>query len=126
MFTLGFTATNKHARHQQTRATPTNTRDTRYTVRVKNIGAMDSDEVIQVYFVPQFVRTDAPTPHKQLIDFERVHVTAGGSTTVAFTVASSQFDLVDVNGTRAPHAGTYRLMFTNGVAATATVDVVVE
>ena len=88
---------------------------------------MDSDEVIQVYFAPQFVRTDgAPTPHKQLIDFERVHVAAGGSTTVAFSIASSQLDLVDVNGTRAPHAGTFRLMFTNGVDATATVDVVVE
>ena len=56
----------------------------------------------------------------------QIHVAAGESTTISFSVASSQLDLVDINGTRAPYAGTYQLVFTNGVDATATVDVVVE
>ena len=32
---------------------------------------VDSDEVVQVYFVPKFTRAGVPTPKRQLIDFER-------------------------------------------------------
>ena len=73
------------------------------------------------------MRQHVPTPKKQLLDFERVHnVAKGSATTVRFEVQSEQLDLVSVDGVRAPHKGTYTLLFTNGVDAHASVDVVVE
>ena len=73
------------------------------------------------------MRQHVPTPKKQLLDFERVHnVVKGSATTVRFEVQSEQLDLVSADGVRAPHKGTYTLLFTNGVDANAAVDVVVE
>lgn len=73
------------------------------------------------------VRQQVPTPKKQLLDFERVHdVAKGGATTVHFEVQSEQLDLVGVDGVRAPHKGSYTLLFTNGVDAHTSVVVTVE
>jgi beta-glucosidase-like glycosyl hydrolase len=97
-----------------------------HTVRVSNTGTVDSDEVVQVYFAPQFTRPGVPTPKRQLVDFERVHVAAGASVSVPFTVSTKQLELVGVDGKRGPVAGHYRLVFTNGVDATATADVIID
>ena len=50
-----------------------------YSVSVKNIGGMDSDEVVLVFMVPPR-RHGIPTPKKQLLDFERVHVSQTNTT----------------------------------------------
>ena len=125
---------------------------TTYSVRLANIGNMDSDEVCFLFMIPPrrpvsfFCRLrslkiasgivsskspvapqQVPTPKKQLLDFERVHnVAKGDATTVRFEVQSEQLDLVGVDGVRAPHKGMYTLLFTNGVDAHASVDVIVE
>lgn len=125
---------------------------TTYTVRLANVGKMDSDEVCFLFMIPprrlvRFciasihpkiasklvaldklpVRQQVPTPKKQLLDFERVHnVAKGDVASVHFEVQSEQLDLVGVDGARAPHKGTYTLVFTNGVDAHASVDVTVE
>lgn len=92
-------------------------------VRVDNVGTVDSDEVVEVFFIPRFTRVGVPTPKKQLLDFERVHVPAGGSVAVAFAVNTSQLALTNLDGTREVVAGAYTLVFTNGVDATATRNV---
>ena len=99
---------------------------TTYTVRLANVGEMDSDEVCFLFMVPPR-RPGVPTPKKELLDFERVHnVAKGEAATVRFEIRSEQLDLVDVDGVRAPHNGTYTLLFTNGVDAEASVEVTVE
>ena len=66
-----------------------------------------------------------PTPKRQLVDFERVHIAAGASTAVTFTVAAEQFELVAKDGTRSSYPGKYALHFTNGVDTMAVVDVTI-
>ena len=96
-----------------------------YSVRLANIGAMDSDEVVLAFMIPPR-RTGIPTPKKQLLDFERVHVAKGASVDVSFEIDAEQLELVSADGVRAPHAGRYTLLFTNGVDANASVVVTVE
>ena len=96
-----------------------------YSVRLANTGAMDSDEVVLAFMIPPR-RTGIPTPKKQLLDFERVHVAKGASVDVSFEIDAEQLELVSADGVRAPHAGRYTLLFTNGVDANASVVVTVE
>jgi beta-glucosidase-like glycosyl hydrolase len=74
-----------------------------FAIDVRNVGLVDSDEVIQVYFAPQFVRPGVPTPFRQLIDFERLHLAAGASATLRFTVQSAQLQLAGADGKRSLH-----------------------
>ena len=97
-----------------------------WTVRLQNTGAVDSDEVDQVFFVPVRLKPrDCPTPKRQLIDFERVHVKAGETALLSFTVVPAQLELVFPDGSRGPVAGDYNIEFTNGedAAASAAVEV---
>jgi len=95
-----------------------------WTIRVTNTGKMDSDEVVQVFFVPMFTRSDCPTPHRQLIDFEKIHVKAGSSVSVQFHV--NQLELVAVDGSKSQVPGNYTIIFTNGEDATVSVPIIVE
>ena len=95
------------------------------TVTVRNVGAVDSDEVVLAFMIPPR-RTGVPTPKKQLLDFERVHVAKGASVDVSFEINAEQLELVSADGVRAHHAGRYTLLFTNGVDANASVVVTVE
>eukprot|EP00040_Diaphanoeca_grandis_P026289 m.147112 g.147112 ORF g.147112 m.147112 type:complete len:1059 (-) comp30518_c0_seq1:206-3382(-) len=92
------------------------------TINVHNIGEMDSDEVVQVFFVPKFTRDGVPTPKRQLVDFERVHVATKGTVSIEFTITAQQLELVNADGTRSAYAGEYNLEFTNGVDTTVTID----
>ena len=93
-----------------------------WTIRVTNTGKVDSDEVVQVFFVPQFTRPNGcPTPHRQLIDFQRVHVKAGATMAVKFSVA--QIELVAADGSKGQVPGNYTILFTNGEDATVSVAV---
>ena len=91
-----------------------------------NTGKMDSDEVVQVYFVPLFTRPKCPTPHRQLIDFQRVHVKAGTTVSVPFSIHPQQLNLVALDGSTGQVPGNYTILFTNGenaeVSATIKID----
>ena len=80
---------------------------------------VDSDEVVQVYFAPQFKRAGAPTPHRQLIDFERVHVKSGATAAISFAITAAQLQLATAGGGREPVSGSYKVQFTNGAGAAA-------
>ena len=63
------------------------------TVDVTNNGAVDGDEVVQVY-IRDLVASTA-RPRKQLCAFKRVHVKAGETVTVELPLKSSAFELVN-------------------------------
>ena len=67
--------------------------------------------------VPRFTRGVLPTPKKQLLDFERVHVLKNSSVILSFTIAETQLELVTEAGGRDKYDGVYTIMFTNGAGA---------
>lgn len=96
-----------------------------WSLNVSNTGTVDSDEVVEVFFVPEFDRVGTPTPHRVLIDFKRIHVPAGASVLVEFTICKEQLQIVNVNGSRVSVKGNYSIEFTNGEDATVRAKVMV-
>lgn len=94
-----------------------------FTILLANTGERHSDEVVFVYVSPQFNRSDCPVPRRQLIDFRRTHVRKAEQVALVFSIASEQLYLVNRDGTRSAYPGHYVLEFTNGVNATASIDV---
>ena len=60
---------------------------------VTNSGAMDGDEVVQLYLTD--VQASVARPQKQLRAFRRVHIPSGGSVRVEFNLGESDFALYD-------------------------------
>jgi len=91
--------------------------DSAIIVDVLNTGKRDGDEVVEVYFTPlDDVKLNHPTrlPLLQLVDFERVHVEAGGKTQSTFTISDNTVALVDGQGNLVVAPGSYAFTFTNG------------
>eukprot|EP01052_Picozoa_sp_SAG31_P014686 SAG31_NODE_921_length_10984_cov_2.779329_5_plen_260_part_00 len=93
-----------------------------FDAAVANTGEMDSDEVCFVFMVPPR-RTAVPTPKRQLLDFERIHVAAGAVLHLQFDISATQLELVGLDGDRVLHQGNFTLEFSNGVDATASLEV---
>jgi hypothetical protein len=89
---------------------------TTYTVKVTNTGAVAGDEVVLAFFKPDadHTNTGSPVPKKQLFDFKRVHLAAGASTTLTFTVNAEQLALVDKDGHSGLYTGGYDIIFSRG------------
>ncbi len=72
------------------------------SVDVANTGAMDGDEVVQLYLS----RPDLPgQPIRSLARFDRVHLAKGETRTVSFTLDDRALSTVDEQGTRAVRPG---------------------
>ena len=80
-------------------------------LQVKNIGAVDGDEVILALFVPLAgtVPVGAPAARlkQQMFAFERVSVVAGEATTVRFEVNPDMIELYADTGDRMIYPGRY-------------------
>merc|ERR1711957_472116 len=63
------------------------------TVLVSNTGDVNSDEVVQVY--AQWQDAPLPTPQRQLVAFERIHVKTGEEQEVKFVIKPAQLAMVD-------------------------------
>jgi beta-glucosidase len=64
-----------------------------FSIKVKNTGSMDGDEVVQVYVeYPPIDRM----PLKELKAFKRVHVTAGGETEVQISIPAADLQKWDM------------------------------
>merc|ERR1712139_87208 len=87
------------------------------TVKVTNIGERVGDEVVQVYFEPKGIGAGSSLI-RQLINYQRVHLQPGESTTVTFKIAASHFRQVHRNGNAVAAPGSYDLVLTNGVDQT--------
>ena len=67
------------------------------SAEVTNRGAMDSDEVVQLYLSHEGVEGAAL---KELHGFQRIHLARGQSRTVTFTLRDRDLSVVDAAGTR--------------------------
>lgn len=63
------------------------------SVQVKNNGSMDGDEVVQLYVSHQGQKTKAPI--RALKGFQRVHLKAGESRTITFTLTAEDLSVVN-------------------------------
>jgi beta-glucosidase len=72
------------------------------SVDVTNSGSVDSDEVAQLYIS----HPDQPNqPVRSLVGFDRVHIAAGETETVTFTLGNRELSMVDDEGIRAVRPG---------------------
>ena len=78
------------------------------TVSVKNTGSMDADEVVQLYIRDLVARISRPV--KELKAFERIHLKAGESRDVTFTVTRDMLKYFDGNGNEVVESGDFLLM----------------
>ncbi len=84
------------------------------TADVTNTGARDGDEVVQVYLgFPTFPRLPG-APRHALRGFTRVHLKAGESRNVRFTLDDRDLSHVDEAGVRRVLAGRYRVAVGGG------------
>lgn len=80
---------------------------------VRNTGARDGDEVVQLYVIhPQNGNT--PVPACALKGFKRLHLRAGESRTVTFTLSPEELALVDSKGNLVEKEGTVELYIGGG------------
>ena len=70
--------------------------DVEVTVRVKNTGTRDGDEVVQLYVIDPLAST--VRPRKQLRAFDRVFVKVGETVPVTLKLGPDAFSLVDAAG----------------------------
>ncbi|MCX5356239.1 glycoside hydrolase family 3 C-terminal domain-containing protein [Streptomyces mirabilis] len=67
------------------------------SVQVTNTGDRPGDEVVQLYF--HDTATGLTRPAQELVGFRRLHLAAGATATVEFTVRMSQLGYVGLDGT---------------------------
>ena len=77
------------------------------SVDVKNTGARDGDEVVQLYLTD--VAASAPVPIRALVGFERIPLRAGEKRTVTFTITPRQMSMIDDRGKRVIEPGEFLL-----------------
>ena len=82
-------------------------RDGVLDVTLRNEGAMDADEVIQVY--SQAVDSPHKTPNPKLCAFQRLHLRAGESKTVSISLPQDAFTVIDNEGHRVSGGSRYEL-----------------
>ncbi|HXP00647.1 MAG TPA: glycoside hydrolase family 3 C-terminal domain-containing protein [Luteibacter sp.] len=82
------------------------------SVEVRNSGDRAGDEVVQAYL--SFPASDKLAPQRTLVGFERVHLAAGESRRVSFTLDPRRLSSVDATGKRAVEAGEYSLFLGGG------------
>jgi beta-glucosidase len=81
------------------------------SAEVSNTGAMDGDEVVQLYLS----RPDlAGQPVRSLAAFDRIHLAKGESRTVTFTLDARALSTVDESGQRAVRPGKVDLWLGGG------------
>jgi beta-glucosidase-like glycosyl hydrolase len=82
--------------------------DVAVSFTVTNTGKMDSDEVVQLYL--DDVDSSVVTPPMLLKRFERIHLKAGESRTVKFTLDYDAFKLMDIHYRWTVEPGIFRIL----------------
>jgi len=86
------------------------------TVRVRNTGPRDGDEVVQLYV--RDVEASVPVPRVALAGFRRVHLRKGQEKKVEFIVRPEQLALIDAQGRRVVEPGAFELFVGGGQPGT--------
>lgn len=77
------------------------------TVTVTNIGAVEAEEVAQLYL--HDLEATVPTPLQSLVGFRRVRLAPGQSAELSFSLTPAMLEVVDDDGTRRIEPGVFRL-----------------
>ena len=92
-------------------------------VRVRNVGKVDGDEVVEAY-------STAPKTQKvpliSLVAFQRIHLAAGASQEVSLKIPARALSIVAEDGSRSLVAGVYSLWIGGGQPATGAAGVAGE
>ena len=86
--------------------------EVRCRVAVTNIGMFDADEVVQLYLTD--CETSVPAPRHQLRGFRRIHIPAGESREVDFTLRPADMELVLEDGRRVIEPGQFQITVGGG------------
>ena len=78
-----------------------------FRLTLENAGAMDADEVVQVYLSD--LQACAPVPLHKLVGFQRVYVRAGRRRTLRFSLPPEAMQFVDEDGQPRLEPGEFRL-----------------
>ena len=78
------------------------------SLRVTNVGARDGDEVVQLYV--NDIDSSVVTPERLLRKFKRIHLAAGESAQVTFTLDFDDFKLLGTDWTWKVEPGDFRIM----------------
>ncbi len=81
-------------------------------VKVKNTGALDGDEVVQIYL--SHLDPKVRVPIRSLVAFDRVHLQAGEERELNLEVAADAFSYVDADGKRILEPGNFELSVGGG------------
>lgn len=88
------------------------------SVLLTNTGAMAGDDVVQLYYSPvpgSFGAAEPPyLPIRQLFDFQRVTVQAGGSVILPFSLTWASLPLTQADGSRTALVGQYNITVSRG------------
>jgi len=82
------------------------------SVRVRNTGTMPGDEVVQVYLTDD--ESTYPVPLRTLVGFDRVHLGAGESRRVGFTIGRRQLAAYDDEGNAVVEPGSFTVSVGGG------------
>ncbi len=86
--------------------------DVTVSCRVRNTGAVDSDEVVQLYL--DDVESSVVTPPLLLKGFRRIHLKAGEEQTVTFCLNEDSFKLMDIRYRWTVEPGSFRILIGAG------------
>ena len=78
------------------------------TVSVTNTGNRDADEIVQLYI--RDLQASVSRPVKELKGFRRIHLKAGESQTVSFTIDRSLLSFYDAEGREVLEPGEFHVM----------------
>ena len=92
------------------------------TVQVRNTGRRAGDEVVQLYV--RDVEASVPVPRCHLEGFCRIHLAAGETQTVAFTLRPEQLACFDEDGTPFVELGVFEISVGGGQSADPTAGAV--
>ena len=81
--------------------------DLSISVKVTNTGPVAGDEVVQLYLTDE--KGSTPRPLRQLEGFKRIHLKAGESATVSFTIKAEQFSIINAKDIRVIEPGWFTI-----------------
>ena len=86
----------------------TGSTDAAVTVKVKNVGTVDGDEVVQLYL--DDCEASVVTPPMLLKGFRRISLKAGEEQTVSFTLDYDSFKVMDIRYNWTVEPGRFRVL----------------
>lgn len=78
------------------------------TCTIKNTGTRDGDEVVQLYI--RDMLSSVARPVMELKGFQRIHLKAGESKTISFSITPEMLSMLDVNMKEVVEPGEFRIM----------------